>query len=59
MLVTCSLKNDNEAMQIQPFPGGQKARQMGCRCPYQPIPNCTVVFDSECKVHELEKVLKQ
>ena len=59
MLVICKLQNEDETFQIKPFPGGQKARLMGCCCPYQPTPDGTVTFDSECKVHELEKVLKQ
>lgn len=58
MLVTCKLGRPEDASQIKPFPGGQEARRMGCCCPYQPIPDCTVTFDSECKVHELEKVTK-
>lgn len=59
MLVTCNLPSDWKPGDFDPFPGGQEARHMGCCCPYQPVENGQITFDSKCKVHELEKVLKQ
>jgi hypothetical protein len=57
MLVTCKLEKPVEPGDFDPFPGGRKAKQMGCTCPYQPIEDGTVTFSSDCPVHELEKVL--
>lgn len=42
-----------------PYPGGREARMQGCSCPgIQPAGN-NYIFDSDCKVHELEEVPKQ
>lgn len=59
MLVSCTLPNDWKPGDFDPFPGGQLARRMGCCCPYQPFEDGQIVFDSDCKVHPLEKVLEQ
>ena len=58
MWVSCALENEDDVFKIKPFPGGKAAQRQGCTCPYQPVPNGRVVFNSECPVHELEKVLK-
>lgn len=57
MLVTCKFIEGEDETAFRPFPGGREARKAGCICPYQPFPDGTVTFDSDCPVHELEKVV--
>ena len=56
MIITCKFSEGEDEMSFHPFPGGQKARHMGCTCPYQPFIDGHITFDSDCPVHELEKL---
>lgn len=42
-----------------PMPGSPEARVQGCSCPETKRQGGDYVFDSDCPVHELEKVTKQ
>lgn len=57
MLVRCTFSEGESEESFHPFPGGREARRAGCTCPYQPTPDGSVTFDSDCPVHELEKVV--
>jgi len=56
MLIRCTFAEGESEETFLPFPGGCEAVKAGCTCPYQPFPDGTVTFDSECPVHELEKL---
>ncbi len=52
MLIRCSFAESENETSFDPFPGGMEARRRGCKCPYQPLLDGTVTFDSECPVHD-------
>lgn len=56
MLITCKLEEKVNKEEFDPFPGEKEAKIAGCSCPIQWRWPQYLVFNSECKVHELEKV---
>lgn len=55
-VVRCELPEGSKSWRPDPFPGSVFAQEQGCVCPEeQPWPGA-LLFDTNCLVHELEKV---
>lgn len=51
-----NLPKGSEDWRPDPFPGSEKGFDQGCKCPQcQPWPG-QLLFDSDCPVHELDRV---
>lgn len=56
MIVVCELPADQRDFRPDPFPGSETAFKQGCTCPQaQPGPG-KLAFETECPIHELERV---
>lgn len=54
--VVCKLPTGQENWKPDLFPGSDEAFERGCTCPlFQPWPG-ELFFDTECPIHELEKI---